>query len=187
MTLVRYIVWRIRLQAPLGLATPPIGSPRPSFRYRYKTTSTSWIPCWTSSSQLTELSSRAAKIFGDLKSDDQVQKLQALLKSAWCSVVSNRMSGNLSLPKRKRSSNLNLRTCKSSITEESWSAISPSWPKVRYNKHLKVWVFGSFHNVSIYSHSGTTKANVPCNVPNVPNLMNMRKCCIHLYLLNGAE
>ncbi len=120
--------------------------------------------------------------FGDLKSDDQVQKLQALLKPMMLRRLKEDVEKSLA-PKEETIVEVELTNMQKKyyrgILERNFSFLTKGKEKnillyvIRYlNSRLSLFV------------TGTTNANVP-NLMNT--MMELRKCCIHPYLLNGAE
>ena len=109
----------------------------------------------------TQFSSQDAfmKDFGDMQNEDQVQKLQALLKP-------------LMLRRMKEDVEKSLKPKEETIVEVELTNIQKKYYRGILEKNF------SFLN----------KASTHANVPNLMNtMMELRKCCIHPYLLNGAE
>merc|ERR1712045_612967 len=99
------------------------------------------------------------KEFGDMQSDGQVNKLQALLKP-------------LMLRRMKEDVEKSLKPKEETIVEVELTNIQKKYYRAILERNF------SFLN------KGTSNANVP-NLMNT--MMELRKCCIHPYLLNGAE
>ena len=97
--------------------------------------------------------------FGDLKSDEQVNKLQALLKP------------------------MMLRRLKEDV-EKSLAPKEETIIEVELTNMQKKYYRGILERNFSFLTKGTTNANIP-NLMNT--MMELRKCCIHPYLLNGAE
>ena len=98
------------------------------------------------------------KDFGDMKKEGQVVKLQALLKP-------------LMLRRMKEDVEKSLKPKEETIVEVELTNIQKKYYRGILEK-----------NFSFLAKSGTN------NVPNLMNtMMELRKCCIHPYLLNGAE
>merc|ERR1719187_3087541 len=97
--------------------------------------------------------------FGDMQNEDQVVKLQALLKP-------------LMLRRMKEDVEKSLKPKEETIVEVELTNIQKKYYRGILEK-----------NFSFLSKSSTNS-----NVPNLMNtMMELRKCCIHPYLLNGAE
>merc|ERR1712083_701019 len=99
------------------------------------------------------------KEFGDMQNEDQVKKLQALLKP-------------LMLRRMKEDVEKSLKPKEETIVEVELTNIQKKYYRAILERNF------SFLN------KGTSNANVP-NLMNT--MMELRKCCIHPYLLNGAE
>ena len=99
------------------------------------------------------------KEFGDMQNEDQVNKLQQLLKP-------------LMLRRMKEDVEKSLKPKEETIVEVELTNIQKKY----YRAILE-------RNFSFLS-KGSSNANVP-NLMNT--MMELRKCCIHPYLLNGAE
>merc|ERR1712013_820077 len=98
------------------------------------------------------------KDFGDMQNEGQVVKLQALLKP-------------LMLRRMKEDVEKSLKPKEATIVEVELTNIQKKYYRGILEK-----------NFSFLARSGTN------NVPNLMNtMMELRKCCIHPYLLNGAE
>ncbi|CAG0886234.1 unnamed protein product [Cyprideis torosa] len=97
--------------------------------------------------------------FGDLKSEEQVQKLQALLKP----MMLRRLKGDV----------------EKSIAPKEETIIEVELTNIQ-KKYYRAILERNFQFLS----RGSSAANVP-NLMNT--MMELRKCCIHPYLLNGAE
>ena len=98
------------------------------------------------------------KDFGDMKQEGQVVKLQAILKP-------------LMLRRMKEDVEKSLKPKEETIVEVELTNIQKKYYRGILEK-----------NFSFLSKSGSN------NVPNLMNtMMELRKCCIHPYLLNGAE
>ena len=98
------------------------------------------------------------KDFGDMQNEGQVVKLQALLKP-------------LMLRRMKEDVEKSLKPKEETIVEVELTNIQKKYYRGILEK-----------NFSFLARSGTN------NVPNLMNtMMELRKCCIHPYLLNGAE
>ena len=99
-----------------------------------------------------------SKEFGDMQNQDQVEKLQTLLKP-------------LMLRRMKEDVEKSLKPKEETIVEVELTNIQKKYYRGILEK-----------NFSFLSKSGSG------NVPNLMNtMMELRKCCIHPYLLNGAE
>merc|ERR1712061_328470 len=99
------------------------------------------------------------KDFGDMQNEEQVNKLQALLKP-------------LMLRRMKEDVEKSLKPKEETIVEVELTNIQKKYYRGILEK-----------NFSFLSKSGSS-----ANVPNLMNtMMELRKCCIHPYLLNGAE
>ena len=99
------------------------------------------------------------KDFGDMQNEDQVQRLQAILKP-------------LMLRRMKEDVEKTLKPKEETIVEVELTNIQKKYYRGILEKNF------SFLN----------KASTYANVPNLMNtMMELRKCCIHPYLLNGAE
>merc|ERR1712226_60060 len=99
------------------------------------------------------------KEFGDMQNEDQVKKLQALLKP------------------------LMLRRMKEDV-EKSLKPKEETIVEVELTNMQKKYYRGILEKNFSFLSKGTTNANLP-NLMNT--MMELRKCCIHPYLLNGAE
>ena len=99
------------------------------------------------------------KDFGDMQNEDQVNKLQALLKP------------------------LMLRRMKEDV-EKSIMPKEETIVEVELTNIQKKYYRGILERNFSFLQKGSTYANVP-NLMNT--MMELRKCCIHPYLLNGAE
>ncbi|XP_037903696.1 chromodomain-helicase-DNA-binding protein 7 isoform X5 [Hermetia illucens] len=99
------------------------------------------------------------KDFGSLKTEDEVQKLQALLKP------------------------MMLRRLKDDV-EKSLAPKEETIVEVELTNIQKKYYRGILEQNFSFLKKGTTSANIP-NLMNT--MMELRKCCIHPYLLNGAE
>lgn len=97
--------------------------------------------------------------FGSLKTEEEVQKLQALLKP------------------------MMLRRLKDDV-EKSLAPKEETIIEVELTNIQKKYYRGILEQNFSFLKKGTTSANVP-NLMNT--MMELRKCCIHPYLLNGAE
>merc|ERR1719450_849571 len=98
------------------------------------------------------------KEFGDMQNQDQVEKLQGLLKP-------------LMLRRMKEDVEKSLKPKEETIVEVELTNIQKKYYRGILEK-----------NFTFLARSGTN------NVPNLMNtMMELRKCCIHPYLLNGAE
>lgn len=97
--------------------------------------------------------------FGDLKTDDQVQKLQQLLKP------------------------MMLRRLKEDV-EKSIAPKEETIIEVELTNMQKKWYRAILEKNFTFLQKGTSSANVP-NLMNT--MMELRKCCNHPYLINGAE
>lgn len=97
--------------------------------------------------------------FGTLKTESEVQKLQALLKP------------------------MMLRRLKDDV-EKSLAPKEETIVEVELTNIQKKYYRGILEQNFSFLQKGTTAANVP-NLMNT--MMELRKCCIHPYLLNGAE
>merc|ERR1711994_509933 len=96
---------------------------------------------------------------GDMQNEDQVKKLQALLKP------------------------LMLRRMKEDV-EKSLKPKEETIVEVELTNMQKKYYRGILEKNFSFLQKGTTNANLP-NLMNT--MMELRKCCIHPYLLNGAE
>lgn len=97
--------------------------------------------------------------FGDLKTDDQVKNLQVVLKP-------------IMLRRLKEDVEKSLAPKEETIVEVELTNIQKKYYRAILEK-----------NFSFLSKGGTNS-----NVPNLMNtMMELRKCCIHPYLINGAE
>ena len=99
------------------------------------------------------------KEFGDMQSDGQVNKLQALLKP-------------LMLRRMKEDVEKSLKPKEETIVEVELTNIQKKYYRAILERNFT------------FLSKGTSNANVP-NLMNT--MMELRKCCIHPYLLNGAE
>jgi len=99
------------------------------------------------------------KEFGELKSDTQVQKLQALLKP------------------------MMLRRLKEDV-EKTIAPKEETIVEVELTNMQKKYYRAILERNFSFLSKGTSSANIP-NLMNT--MMELRKCCIHPYLLNGAE
>ncbi len=99
------------------------------------------------------------KDFGDMQNEDQVTKLQALLKP-------------LMLRRMKEDVEKTLKPKEETIVEVELTNIQKKYYRGILEKNFS------------FLQKGSTYANVP-NLMNT--MMELRKCCIHPYLLNGAE
>lgn len=97
--------------------------------------------------------------FGTLKTESEVQKLQALLKP------------------------MMLRRLKDDV-EKSLAPKEETIIEVELTNIQKKYYRGILEQNFSFLQKGTTAANIP-NLMNT--MMELRKCCIHPYLLNGAE
>lgn len=97
--------------------------------------------------------------FGSLKTEGEVQKLQALLKP------------------------MMLRRLKDDV-EKSLAPKEETIVEVELTNIQKKYYRGILEQNFSFLQKGTTAANIP-NLMNT--MMELRKCCIHPYLLNGAE
>lgn len=97
--------------------------------------------------------------FGTLKTEDEVTKLQALLKP------------------------MMLRRLKDDV-EKSLAPKEETIVEVELTNIQKKYYRGILEQNFSFLQKGTTAANIP-NLMNT--MMELRKCCIHPYLLNGAE
>lgn len=97
--------------------------------------------------------------FGALKSEQEVQKLQVLLKP------------------------MMLRRLKEDV-EKSLAPKEETVVEVELTNIQKKYYRGILERNFSFLQKGTTHANIP-NLMNT--MMELRKCCIHPYLLNGAE
>ncbi|KAM8851002.1 LOW QUALITY PROTEIN: chromodomain-helicase-DNA-binding protein 7 [Spinachia spinachia] len=101
--------------------------------------------------------------FGDLKTEEQVQKLQAILKP-------------MMLRRLKEDVEKNLAPKEETIIEVELTNIQKKYYRAILEK-----------NFSFLSKGGPGGGGTP-NVPNLLNtMMELRKCCNHPYLINGAE
>ncbi len=99
------------------------------------------------------------KDFGDMQNEEQVKKLQAILKP-------------LMLRRMKEDVEKRLKPKEETIVEVELTNIQKKYYRGILEKNF------SFLN----------KSSTYANVPNLMNtMMELRKCCIHPYLLNGAE
>ena len=99
------------------------------------------------------------KDFGDMQNEDQVTKLQAILKP-------------LMLRRMKEDVEKSLKPKEETIVEVELTNIQKKYYRGILEKNFS------------FLSKGSTYANVP-NLMNT--MMELRKCCIHPYLLNGAE
>jgi chromodomain-helicase-DNA-binding protein 7 len=99
------------------------------------------------------------KDFGDMQNEEQVNKLQALLKP-------------LMLRRMKEDVEKSLKPKEETIVEVELTNIQKKYYRGILEKNFS------------FLQKGSTYANVP-NLMNT--MMELRKCCIHPYLLNGAE
>ena len=99
------------------------------------------------------------KEFGDMHNEEQVKKLQALLKP-------------LMLRRMKEDVEKSLKPKEETIVEVELTNIQKKYYRGILEKNFS------------FLQKGTTNANLP-NLMNT--MMELRKCCIHPYLLNGAE
>ena len=99
------------------------------------------------------------KEFGDMHNEEQVKKLQALLKP-------------LMLRRMKEDVEKSLKPKEETIVEVELTNIQKKYYRGILEKNFS------------FLAKGTTNANLP-NLMNT--MMELRKCCIHPYLLNGAE
>lgn len=97
--------------------------------------------------------------FGSLKTEEEVNKLQALLKP------------------------MMLRRLKDDV-EKSLAPKEETIIEVELTNIQKKYYRGILEQNFAFLKKGTTSANIP-NLMNT--MMELRKCCIHPYLLNGAE
>jgi chromodomain-helicase-DNA-binding protein 7 len=97
--------------------------------------------------------------FGSLKTESEVQKLQALLKP------------------------MMLRRLKDDV-EKSLAPKEETIVEVELTNIQKKYYRGILEQNFSFLQKGTTAANIP-NLMNT--MMELRKCCIHPYLINGAE
>ncbi|XP_031342134.1 chromodomain-helicase-DNA-binding protein 7 isoform X2 [Photinus pyralis] len=97
--------------------------------------------------------------FGALKSEQEVQKLQCILKP------------------------MMLRRLKEDV-EKSLAPKEETVVEVELTNIQKKYYRGILERNFSFLQKGTTQANIP-NLMNT--MMELRKCCIHPYLLNGAE
>lgn len=99
------------------------------------------------------------KDFGDMQNEDQVKRLQAILKP-------------LMLRRMKEDVEKSLKPKEETIVEVELTNIQKKYYRGILEKNFSFLSKGSTH----------------ANVPNLMNtMMELRKCCIHPYLLNGAE
>ena len=99
------------------------------------------------------------KDFGDMQNEDQVTKLQAILKP-------------LMLRRMKEDVEKSLKPKEETIVEVELTNIQKKYYRGILEKNF----------------SFLKKSSSYANVPNLMNtMMELRKCCIHPYLLNGAE
>ncbi|NXO01552.1 CHD8 protein, partial [Rhinopomastus cyanomelas] len=99
------------------------------------------------------------KDFGDLKTEEQVQKLQALLKPMMLRRLKEDVEKNLA-PKQE------------TIIEVELTNIQKKFYRAILEKNFSFLAKGAGHS----------------NMPNLLNtMMELRKCCNHPYLINGAE
>lgn len=99
------------------------------------------------------------KEFGDMQNEDQVKKLQALLKP-------------LMLRRMKEDVEKSLKPKEETIVEVELTNIQKKY----------------YRGILERNFSFLTKGTSSANLPNLMNtMMELRKCCIHPYLLNGAE
>ncbi|NWU88793.1 CHD8 protein, partial [Upupa epops] len=99
------------------------------------------------------------KDFGDLKTEEQVQKLQALLKPMMLRRLKEDVEKNLA-PKQE------------TIIEVELTTIQKKFYRAILEKNFSFLAKGVGHS----------------NMPNLLNtMMELRKCCNHPYLINGAE
>ncbi|XP_069477199.1 chromodomain-helicase-DNA-binding protein 7 isoform X2 [Ambystoma mexicanum] len=97
--------------------------------------------------------------FGDLKSEEQVQKLQGILKP-------------MMLRRLKEDVEKNLAPKEETIIEVELTNIQKKYYRAILEKNFTF----------------LSKGGGPTNVPNLLNtMMELRKCCNHPYLINGAE
>jgi chromodomain-helicase-DNA-binding protein 7 len=99
------------------------------------------------------------KEFGDMQNEDQVTKLQAILKP-------------LMLRRMKEDVEKSLKPKTETIVEVELTNIQKKYYRAILERNFA------------FLNKGTSNANVP-NLMNT--MMELRKCCIHPYLLNGAE
>lgn len=99
------------------------------------------------------------KEFGDLKCETQVQKLQALLKP-------------MMLRRLKEDVEKSIAPKEETIVEVELTNMQKKYYRAILEKNFS------------FLSKGTSSANIP-NLMNT--MMELRKCCIHPYLLNGAE
>uniref|UniRef100_A0A3Q1J4Q8 Uncharacterized protein n=1 Tax=Anabas testudineus TaxID=64144 RepID=A0A3Q1J4Q8_ANATE len=98
--------------------------------------------------------------FGDLKTEEQVQKLQAILKPMMLRRLKEDVEKNLA-PKQE------------TIIEVELTDIQKKYYRAILERNFSFLSLG---------------ANSNSNVPNLLNtMMELRKCCNHPYLINGAE
>ncbi|KAK5859635.1 hypothetical protein PBY51_021178 [Eleginops maclovinus] len=98
--------------------------------------------------------------FGDLKTEEQVQKLQAILKPMMLRRLKEDVEKNLA-PKQE------------TIIEVELTDVQKKYYRAILERNF------SFLSLGVTSNS---------NVPNLLNtMMELRKCCNHPYLINGAE
>ncbi|KAM9510384.1 chromodomain-helicase-DNA-binding protein 8 [Guaruba guarouba] len=99
------------------------------------------------------------KDFGDLKTEEQVQKLQAILKPMMLRRLKEDVEKNLA-PKQE------------TIIEVELTNIQKKYYRAILEKNFSFLAKGAGHT----------------NMPNLLNtMMELRKCCNHPYLINGAE
>uniref|UniRef100_A0A670ZIX5 Uncharacterized protein n=1 Tax=Pseudonaja textilis TaxID=8673 RepID=A0A670ZIX5_PSETE len=99
------------------------------------------------------------KDFGDLKTEEQVQKLQAILKPMMLRRLKEDVEKNLA-PKQE------------TIIEVELTNIQKKYYRAILEKNFNFLSKGAGHS----------------NMPNLLNtMMELRKCCNHPYLINGAE
>ncbi|XP_015793545.1 chromodomain-helicase-DNA-binding protein 7 isoform X2 [Tetranychus urticae] len=97
--------------------------------------------------------------FGDLKTEDQVDKLKALLKP-------------MMLRRLKEDVEKSLAPKEETIIEVELTNVQKKYYRAILERNFQF----------------LTKGNSKTNVPNLMNtMMELRKCCIHPYLINGAE
>ena len=99
------------------------------------------------------------KEFGDMQNEDQVNKLQTLLKP-------------LMLRRMKEDVEKSLKPKEETIVEVELTNIQKKYYRAILERNFA------------FLNKGSSNANVP-NLMNT--MMELRKCCIHPYLLNGAE
>lgn len=97
--------------------------------------------------------------FGSLKTEDEIKKLQALLKP------------------------MMLRRLKDDV-EKSLAPKTETIVEVELTNIQKKYYRGILEQNFTFLKKGTTAANIP---KLMNTMMELRKCCIHPYLLNGAE